>query len=126
MTKALKTFTIPEIKGLGFSGIFPHFRRNKNNRFEFASFQFNKYGGSFIMECGFVKPADIYESKKVLPFEKLNYGDANWKNRIRIKPEQAEEDFWFSYSKFKDKEQFEELAKSLNVLLPQVEGFFQN
>lgn len=127
MTKALKTFVVPEIKALGFSGTFPHFRRERDGKFEFTSFQFNRYGGSFVLECGFVTPHDLSDFAKKLPFEKLTYGDAHPDNRLRIKSEIATtEDFWFAYSEFNEETQFENLAKSLIPLLPKIELFLKN
>ncbi len=127
MVKTLKSFVVPEIKALGFSGTFPHFRREKGSRFEFVSFQFNRYGGSFVLECGFVVPHDLPDFAKKLPFEKLTYGDAHPNNRLRIKPEASTaEDFWFTYSEFKEEVQFENLAKSLIPLLLKIEAFLKN
>ena len=126
MAKALKIFVVPKIKALGFSGTFPHFRRAMNDKFEFLSFQFNRHGGSFILECGFAKVADLPEFAKDFPFEKLNYGLAPAKNRIRIKPDGIDqEDFWFAYDSFAEENQFDELAKSVSVLLPKIEKFFR-
>jgi len=126
MTEAIKNFVVPEIYKLGFSGTFPHFRREGSARFEFFSFQFNRYGGSFVLECGFITPQDLPDFAKNLPFEKLTYGHTHSNNRLRIKPEvSAMDDFWFTYSEFKEEIQFENLAKSLIPLLPKVDSFFK-
>ena len=127
MTRELKFFVVPEIKALGFSGIFPHFRREKNGRFEFVSFQFNRHGGSFVLECGFAMLHDLPDFAKKLPFKKLTYGNARPHNRLRIKPDASTaEDFWFTYSGFKEEVQFENLSKSLAPLLPKIESFLKN
>lgn len=126
MVKVLKYFVVPEIKALGFSGTFPHFRREKNGKFEFVSFQFNRYGGSFVLECGFSTPHDLPDFAKKLPFEKLTYDYAHPNNRLRIKPQSSTaEDFWFTYSEFKEEVQFENLAKSLAPLISKIESFLK-
>lgn len=127
MTKALKTFVTTEIKKLGFSGTFPHFRRKRNERFELFSFQFNLHGGSFILECGFITPKELATSGTNVHFNKLTYGDTYPNKRVRIIPgDSSGEDFWFTYSGFKNEIQFENLAKSIISLLPKIETFFEN
>lgn len=127
MTKTLKSFVVPEIKALNYSGSFPHFRRERDGRFEFVSFQFNRHGGSFVLECGFATPHDLPDFAKKLQFEKLTSGNAHPDNRLRITPKTSvTEDFWFAYSEFKEEKQFENLAKSLIPLLPNIEKFFRN
>ncbi len=124
MAKELKSFTVPKIKLLGFSGTFPHFRRKANDRFDFLSFQFNRHGGSFVLESGFSTKDDLSDFAKTLPFTKLNYGHAHPKNRMRIKPDKIEqEDFWFEYHNFTRETQFQELAELVATLLPKVEQF---
>lgn len=126
MINALKAFVVPEIKALGFSGRFPHFRRERESKFEFLSFQFNRHGGSFILECGSILSQDLPEFASGIPFDKLNYGYTHPNNRLRIKPDGAtREDFWFNYSVFTQEGQFEELAKSLVPLLLKVDQFFE-
>jgi hypothetical protein len=127
MIKALKDFVAPEIKILGFLGTFPHFRRQKNDRYEFVSFQFNRHGGSFVLECAFIKPTALAGVAKELPFEKLNHSHTPVNHRFRIKSEKgSEDDSWFSYSEFNSTEQFAQLAQSLKPLLLKIENFFQN
>lgn len=123
IVKILKSLTVPTIKSLGFFGTFPHFRRNKNDRYEFLSFQFNRYGGSFIIEVGFVAPDKLLEWAKALPFQKLNYGNTRAENRLRIQPDNESGDFWFKYNDFTKEEQFKELAELVTTLLPKVEQF---
>lgn len=124
MEDSLKAFVVSKIKSIGFSGTFPHFRR-ENDRLEFVSFQFNRNGGSFVLECGFIKRDDLISSFKDLPLSKLNYGNTRHENRIRIKPDNfKDQDYWFDYSKFKDVSEFENLSKEILILIPKVEIFF--
>lgn len=123
--QSLKNILVQKIKQLGFSGVFPHFRRKNNDRYEFLSFQFNRNGGSFVVEIGFITPSHLDEWEKELSFEKLNYGNTPVENRLRIKPQNAPEDFWFEYSQLNKDEEFDNLAQSVTKLLPQVISFFE-
>ncbi len=125
MAKSLKNIVVPEIKSLVFSGVFPHFRRMKNNKYEFISFQFNRYGGSFVLEIGFLDPNKLLPFEKALPFEKLNYGNARDEDRLRIQPDNNQEDYWYDYSNFTEDNQFKNLSELVKSLLYKVELFLK-
>ena len=60
--RSIKSEIIPELRLLGFKGSFPHFRREFNDgRYDYLSFQFNRYGRSFIVEFAVAYP---YRGKK--------------------------------------------------------------
>lgn len=123
MDKSLKSFVVPEIKKLGFSGSFPHFRKQTGEQLEFASFQFNRYGGSFVIETGKSTKEQLAKSSQELLFEKLNYSDT--KERMRIKPTRVNtSDYWFSFEELNNEEDFDNLAKTIVPLLTQLEQFF--
>ncbi|MEY8738422.1 DUF4304 domain-containing protein [Bacillales bacterium AN1005] len=50
MDNALKQVVIPTLREQGFKGSLPHFRRINENNIDLITFQFNKWGGSFIVE----------------------------------------------------------------------------
>ncbi|WP_081415995.1 DUF4304 domain-containing protein [Peribacillus kribbensis] len=50
MNAALKKLVIPVLRQQGFKGSFPHFRRLNDNNIDLITFQFNNWGGSFIVE----------------------------------------------------------------------------
>ena len=50
MIIALKETVVPFLRGKGFSGSFPHFRRFSNNGVDLLTFQFDKWGGGFLIE----------------------------------------------------------------------------
>ncbi|MFJ7406290.1 MULTISPECIES: DUF4304 domain-containing protein [unclassified Lysinibacillus] len=55
MIKALKKLVVPYLREHGFKGSFPHFRRQNEEHMDVITFQFNRYGGSFVVEvaiCG--------------------------------------------------------------------------
>lgn len=60
MISALHKHIIPKIYNAGFSGKYPHFRKECNNYVELISFQTNKYGGSFTIEVSAVFPNTQY------------------------------------------------------------------
>ncbi len=56
MLKALNNTVIKELKSQGFTGKYPHLKRDKENCIELVSFFTNKYGGSFTVEVSAVFP----------------------------------------------------------------------
>ena len=73
MTAALKRDVVPGLRGRGFKGSFPHFRRATLPRVDYLTFQFNSSGGSFVVELATSSVngrPDGYGSD--LPIEKLN------------------------------------------------------
>jgi hypothetical protein len=125
MIGALKKIVVPKLKIIGFSGTFPHFRKNTGPVLSFASFQFNRHGGSFVFEFARTKSLekDLPKFAKSIPLQKLNYGYFNPKNRLRLKPKGTPEDYWFIYNDFTKTEQYDQLASSVLKLLPQAEKF---
>ena len=56
MKKHLEITVIQPLLSQGFTGEYPHFRREKENCIELITFQTNKYGGSFTVEVSAVFP----------------------------------------------------------------------
>ena len=56
MRSALKKHTITVLSQYGFSGKYPHYRRENDYCVDLVSFQTNKYGGSFSVEVSAVFP----------------------------------------------------------------------
>ena len=53
----IKSILVPELRKEGFTGSYPHFRRpNKDGGFDILSFQFDKCGGSFLIEISAAYP----------------------------------------------------------------------
>ncbi|MFF2886098.1 DUF4304 domain-containing protein [Paenibacillus sp. NPDC057967] len=57
MLSALKSIVIPSLRERGFKGTFPHFRRVNEKKIDLLTFQFDKYGGGFIIEIAVCSPA---------------------------------------------------------------------
>ena len=70
MNEALKKNLIPKLREQGFKGSVPHFKRSKENNIDLITFQFNKRGGSFVVELA-VCPKDgatmSYSGEKIPP-----------------------------------------------------------
>ncbi len=126
----LSKIVVPELVNIGFTGTFPNFRRKQESLLSFVSFQFNKYGGSFVVE--FARTNDIdkdlpeFAKNENIPFENLQGAYFSFaKNRIRLKPRNQLFSHWFSYKNFNNENQFEKLAQQVEKLLPIGEKFCQ-
>lgn len=95
MLNALNSTVVKELKSQGFTGKYPHFKREKKNCIELISFQTNKYGGSFTVEVSAIFP----DSKVTnLIDENIEISKANvfcTNERYRLK---GMFDGWFYYS----------------------------
>lgn len=102
VNEEIKTVIVPELRKNSFKGSFPHFRRiYPNGKVDYLSFQFNKYGGSYIVEIAVAYPykgkdGNFYYWNEVTPefIKKSNY--TYTKDRYRITPV---DDEWFRYYK---------------------------
>src|SRR5438105_72687 len=50
MVATLKELVVPQLRKRGFTGSFPHYRRQRDERIDVLSFQFNRWGGGFVVE----------------------------------------------------------------------------
>jgi len=98
MDEAIKDITIPFLRHQGFKGSYPHFRKIKDDRINLLTFQFNKYGGSFVVEisnCS-VKGIDRGWGNPVKP-SACTAHDMN--RRLRLGSYKPGGDHWFDFSK---------------------------
>ncbi len=126
MVAALKSDVVPLIRKCGFSGSFPHFRRIRPIKTDCLCFQFDRYGGGFVVEIGEGPTEDL-----VLPQGEKNpvteltvpYLDLARRARLASGP-RPQGDQWFRYDTGND-EAFDLAAKAVQTLLPQVEAWFR-
>lgn len=59
MNTALKNIVVPHLRAHHFKGSFPHFRRRQDTHIDLITFQFNRYGGSFVVECTVCPPEGV-------------------------------------------------------------------
>lgn len=125
VNEEIKKVIIPELRKYNFKGSFPHFRRiYDNGKVDYLSFQFNKYGGSFVVEIAVAYP---YKGKdgnfsywnEVTPefIKKSNY--AYTKERLRLTPADNE---WFKY----DENNYKETVNSALKKIVSNLGYFDN
>jgi len=50
MDAAIKAIVVPVLREKQFAGSFPHFRRSTTRGMDLLTFQFDRYGGGFILE----------------------------------------------------------------------------
>src|SRR3989344_4969161 len=83
MDKELKEKIVPLIKGSGFKGSYPHFRKLNVNVIEIIGFQFSQWGPQFYIEVGIApnKGITVFGGKYISPEKIKHYHTAN---RIRV------------------------------------------
>ncbi len=95
MRKYLNANVIQPLLARGFTGKYPHFRKETDGCIELITFQTNKYGGSFTVEVSAVFPDK--ENKNFTLWDGLTIDDLNvWDTdaRYRLK---GMYDGWFHY-----------------------------
>lgn len=100
--KEIKSVIVPRLRREKFTGSYPHFRRiYPDGRVDYLSFQFNRYGGSFVAEIATAYPykgkeGNFYYWKEVTEefLKKSTYGYT--KKRLRISPRPGE---WFEFTR---------------------------
>jgi hypothetical protein len=50
MAASLQRIFVPILRERGFKGSLPHFRRPRTDQIDLLTFQFNRHGGSFVIE----------------------------------------------------------------------------
>ena len=99
MIAALREMVVPVLRDMGFSGSFPDFRRIRDSQIDLLTFQFNRYGGSFVVEIAFCAP-DGFTTHwgKHIPPNEVQARDIHPTQRLRLgshPPDKA--DHWFYY-----------------------------
>jgi hypothetical protein len=96
MINTLKEIVIPVLRGNGFKGSLPHFRRISKEKVDLITFQFDKYGGGFIIEIAVCPPEGYTHTwgEKVPP-NKVSAYDLHPNNRLRL----TDKGNWFRYDK---------------------------
>jgi len=125
MNKALKATVVPVLRNLGFTGSFPHFRRRQPKRIDLLTFQFDRYGGGFVIEIvqcdteGFTNHWGEH-----IPPEKVTAWDVP--QRVRVQPGAGSgTEGWFRYDLAKG-DAFTRTATSVIPFLEQIEKTFDD
>ncbi|WP_189655310.1 DUF4304 domain-containing protein [Heyndrickxia sp. FSL K6-6286] len=117
MDNALKKVVIPVLRNQGFKGSFPHFRRENEDNIDLITFQFNKWGGSFVVELAIcpIKGVTMSWGEQV-PLNKVTAHHINRRYRLGAKSED-EDGIWFNFENVKTEEDFEKVASNVLDLL---------
>jgi hypothetical protein len=96
MNDSLKNIVVPVLRKSGFKGTFPHFYRDTNGHVDLLTFQFNREGGSFVVEISYAEPGRenvyIYKETEV---SKLRVSQTS--KRFRLGARSTHSDNWFSF-----------------------------
>ncbi|MGG1680251.1 DUF4304 domain-containing protein [Neobacillus sp. NRS-1170] len=119
MVSSLKKIVIPILRENGFKGSFPHFRRIKENKIDLLTFQFDRYGGGFVIEVAVCPPDGVTTHwGKIVPPNKVTAHDLN--NRPRLNGGE-----WFRYDAPDSNENiFDVIANEVLDCIPEAEKYW--
>ena len=122
MESELKSVVVPVLRSAGFTGSLPHFRRRGTERVELLTFQFDRYGGGFVIElawCG--SDGVVTPWRKAIPATQVTAHDLHPDLRLRIKAsEGSSTDAWFRY----DQGQTQDCAQQVLAALSKAEQWW--
>jgi len=98
MERTLKQVISAHLRPQGFTGTFPHLRRRLTDRIDLITFQFNRHGGSFVVELATCSPDGIITSwgKHISPGRVTAHDIPS--GRVRIGGEQFPRgDHWYEF-----------------------------
>ena len=95
MGESIREIVIPELRRRGFKGSVPHYRRVSDKRIDLLTFQFNKYGGSFVVEIGSCPSEGITIGGMHIPPSKINVTYLG--RRLRLGSVAKGDDHWFKF-----------------------------
>lgn len=117
MENALKKVVIPVLREQDFKGSLPHFRRKNEKNIDLITFQFNRWGSSFVVEVATcpIEGVTMYWGEHI-PSNKVTAHHLN--NRFRLGAKSKDGDgIWFDFEKAKTEEEFEKVASNVLDLL---------
>ncbi|MDR9794094.1 MULTISPECIES: DUF4304 domain-containing protein [Aeribacillus] len=119
MTNALKKIVVPYLREHGFKGSFPHFRRKNEDNIDLITFQFNRYGGSFVVVLAICPIEGVTTSwGEEIPPSKVTAHDVGIDYRYRLTENIKESnETWFNYEDAKNEEDFDLVASRVLSLL---------
>lgn len=127
MIKALQAIVIPRLRERGFKGSFPHFRRPSAERIDLLTFQFDKWGGGFVVEISKCPPDGItsYWGERIPP-NKVRAWDVHPAERLRLQPRPGSSTSdWFRYDNRSNLEDaYEETARDVLPFLETAENWW--
>ncbi len=98
MIAVLKSIVVPVLRRSGFTGSFPHLRRLGEKQIDLITFQFDKWGGGFVVEiskCGTDGVTMSWGEK--IPPKKITAHDLHPRDRFRLGCKGPGTDHWYRY-----------------------------
>ena len=112
MNKALQKVVVPQLRKCGFKGSLPHFRRINAKNIDLITFQYNKWGGSFVVLLATCNIEGMKMSgEEFVPPNKVTAHDVDVEQRYRLgAPNIFEDGIWFDFENAETNEDFEKIA----------------
>lgn len=102
MIMVLKSVVVPKIREKGFAGSFPHYRRIRSGQIDLMSFQFDKWGGGFVVEISKCGPEGVTMAwGEKIPAKKVTAQHLNPNDRLRLGCAGPSTDHWYRYDRGK-------------------------
>jgi len=131
MTDALRQIVVPRLRDAGFKGSFPHFRRASAQQIDLLTFQFDKWGGGFIIEISSCAPEGFttHWGLHISP-NKVRASDIHPDHRVRLRPREGSSTAdWFRFDQPASdprKSIFPETAESVIPHLERAEAWWKS
>jgi len=127
MKKSLKDLVVPKLRALGFKGSFPHFKRVREGRTHFLSFQFDKFATSFEIFIANVAdvPSALFKGCSLAP-EKATMNHLLWKYQLYVRPKTGSWSFAVQYADNRDDRLFESIAREVIPYVLEAEEWFSH
>lgn len=124
MVRALKETVVPRLRSRGFKGTFPHFRRGRLEQVDLLSFQFDKWGGGFVIEIARCAPEGIiHPSGKRIPAADVTAWNVHPMERVRLQPSLGSSTSdWFRYDRPAAAKGIDVYAEVAEQVLPYLES----
>jgi hypothetical protein len=126
MIAMLKEVVIPKLKVAGFSGSFPHLRRQREATIDLLTFQFSRWGGSFVVEVASCPAAGVTMSwGEHVPPKKVTAHDISYRLRLGSNPPKKA-DHWFDFESATYGDRIYRMAaEEVLQYLPQAERYWE-
>jgi hypothetical protein len=98
MDAAIKDIVVPHMRGLGFKGSLPHFRRERAGAADLLGFQFRSIGGSFVVEIGRLAAEGFDFHGRHIALAKANVTYLAHRLRHRLGAPLTGGDHWFAFA----------------------------
>jgi hypothetical protein len=123
MLAALREHLVPQLRRCGFTGSLPHLRRIGTTQIDLLTVQFNRHGGSFVIEIAQCGPdGTTMHWGEQIPPQKVTAHDIHPSKRHRLgSPSPGEDGRWF---RFDGGESFHSVARSTLEHLEEAETWW--